>query len=224
MKLFWEAFIRLIYPATCGSCRNALTLREKNLCVTCTKHLETIKFIPEEAALDESFKGVDHAWAVYPYQSPVKELLHGIKFYRKPWLMNLFHQDIENLIPATQEQICYDYVVPIPLDGGKILDRGFNQSELLARFISKNAGIPVKSLLSKRWKTLPQSSLHREERKANLKGIFRIRQKEKVRGKNFLVVDDIVTTGATAEEAAQTLKAHGAKRVDIFALAYTEES
>jgi len=224
MNSYLEAFLRLMYPATCGVCKIMLNLDEKGICHNCQVQLSGLRFTPDEAILHERFRSLDGGWALYPYESPVKDILMAIKFSRKRWLVHVFQEEIRLVITALAAENHYDHLIPIPLDRHKWIEREFNQSELIARLMAPWAGSSVKNnTLSKRRRTMTQSQLSRDQRRANLIRAFRVQQRKNVEGKNLLLVDDIFTTGATAEEAAKTLKNHGAKRVDIFALARTQD-
>jgi ComF family protein len=223
MKLYQEAFLRLIYPAGCGVCQTLLEVEEQEICQGCRHKLSALRFSWNEAILHPHPPFLDDGWTLYPYESPAKEILMGIKFLRKRWLVRVFEEEMKPLVTAFASENHYDYLVPIPLDLQRLLVREFNQSELIAGLVSKCTGIPVnKTILKKRWKTPAQSQLSREERFVNLNQVFKVRAEEGIRSKALLLVDDIFTTGATAKEAARILKNYGAKRVDFFALARTE--
>jgi len=220
-----EAFLRLIYPAYCGACAALLELHESGVCRSCRSRLARLRQNPEEAALRGRFDHLDEGWALYRYESPVKEMLSAIKFLRKRWLLRVFHEEIRSLALAITAETSYDAVVPIPLDRKKLLEREFNQAELVAALVSRMTRIPLRGrLLRKPRGTAAQSLLSRAGRLANLYGAYEAGLRKKIQGRNILLVDDIVTTGATAEEAARTLKAAGAGRVDFFALARTSRS
>lgn len=223
MRLYWEAFLRLVYPATCGVCASLLEIEEAGICGPCQVRLETLRFSPEEAALSERFQALDEGWALYPYEPPVRDILTGIKFAGKRWLVRVFHRDIEGLSHAMAAENRYDAIIPIPMARRRLLEREFNQSELIAGWIWKKTGIPLRTnILFKKHHTPSQGLLSRKERRINLQHAFEVRRRSEIKHQSFLLVDDILTTGATAEEAARTLKAAGAKRVDLFALACTE--
>ena len=117
----------------------------------------------------------------------------------------------------------YDAVIPVPIHLSRLVDREFNQSALIAAKVAASSGTPLDlSRLQKRFATPSQNQLFREERKVNLYKAFKISAAQTVKGKRFLLVDDILTTGATAEEIARTLKEQGAEQVDLFTLARTE--
>lgn len=104
-------------------------------------------------------------------------------------------------------------MVPIPLHKSRQRQRGFNQSELLARDLAEKLNISAESLLKKVRKTKPQMELSGEERKNNLAGAFTVLDPDLVKNKIIILIDDVKTTGSTLEEAAKTLKQAGAKQV-----------
>ena len=110
-------------------------------------------------------------------------------------------------------QVCH-IILPAPMSAGDIRKRGYNQSMLLAKEISRRTGIPANdSILVKERHTLPQKTLNRQQREVNLKGAFRLTMPDMVAGKNVLLVDDVCTTGSTLSELAITLKNCGAAQV-----------
>jgi ComF family protein len=219
---YWEAFVRLYYPSYCGGCHAFLGLDEKVLCQTCHSKLLTHCFPPEEAGFHETFESLDEAWGVFAYDSPVKELITGIKFQKKRWLIRAFSEQVREMAVMIQSENHYDAILPIPLSKLTLIRREFNQAELIADHIGKATGVPViKNLLHKCSHTIAQSQLSQKERWINPWGIFAVAAKREIRDRSFLLTDDIITTGATAEEAARILKQHGAKRVDLLALART---
>lgn len=223
MKLmrFAEAAIRLLYPADCELCRTPLELEERQLCPSCKDRLSASKQAPL-TLLDLKIPHVKQAWTFYSYESPVRELLTGIKFERKTWLTGAFDGDLDGLKAHLPSDL--DAVVPVPLDRMKFIHREFNQSGIFAKKIANVLGIRTIDALIKKRPTAAQHGLSREERAVNLTGAFKTVHPEKIAGRNILLVDDVLTTGATARETARTLKAAGAKNVYMLAIAHTEMS
>jgi ComF family protein len=115
-------------------------------------------------------------------------------------------------------------VVAVPLHFLRRLTRGFNQAETLARYLAHELQLPHRSRILKRIrKTLPQSELKRDDRLTNVHGAFRARRVADLRGATVLLVDDILTTGATCSEAARALKSAGAARVVVAVVARSQE-
>lgn len=215
----FEFLIRLFYPASCEVCRQRLSLDEKNLCLSCRETLNALAWPLEETLADEPFEYLDHVWTAFAYRSPVREVLHGIKYKRKSYLMEIFREPTTRLAQAITTAFHHDALIPIPIERFKLVQRHFNQAELLAGLIRRQVSTPLRcDLLRKGYATPSQTSLSRQERAINVYGAFKLGHKTAVRGGAFLLLDDVLTTGATANEAARVLKIHGAKRVDFLAL------
>lgn len=107
----------------------------------------------------------------------------------------------------------------MPLHWRKRLERGFNQSELLARFVAKRSGIPIAKSLYRKKGTDPQAGLTRAQRRTNVAGAFEVKRRHEVDGRHVLLIDDVLTTGATASACSAVLKRAGAKRVTVLTLA-----
>jgi ComF family protein len=215
-----EAFIRLFYPSACEVCRADLDLEEKILCQHCAGNLDSLAWPMEKTLVGERFEHLDHAWTVYAYGSPVRELLHGVKYARKDYLLKACQKRAVGLAQAVTSDFWYDAILPIPIDRLKLIKRHFNQAEILATMLGPWLTPPVKRSLLIKHRPIPsQTSLSHRERVINVYGAFKLKRPATVPGKSFLLLDDVLTTGATANEAARLLKLHGAKRVDFLALA-----
>jgi len=118
----------------------------------------------------------------------------------------------------------FDVIIPIPLSSTRSRERGYNQARLLAKELAKEFSIPLAENQLRRIRhTDPQSLLDEKQRWTNIKGAFTIRKLETFQRKNILLVDDLLTTGATASEAARMLKDAGAGTVGVLTLAITAE-
>ena len=199
-----------------------LDLEENILCQDCASDLDGLAWPMEKALVDEHFEHLDHVWAVYAYESPVKELLHGVKYAGKDYLLKTCRQKAIGLAQAITSDFWYDAILPIPIDRLKLVKRHFNQTEIFAEMIGPWLTPPVRRSFLIKHRPIPsQTFLSQHERAINVYGAFKLRHSAKVTGRSFLLLDDVLTTGATANEAARLLKASGAKRVDFLALART---
>ena len=114
----------------------------------------------------------------------------------------------------------YDVVIPVPLHRGRLRWRGFNQAAMLAVAVAGRLGRPLDlSTLTRVRPTPPQTMQNRAERSKNLRRAFAVRRPARVANRRILLIDDVMTTGATADECARTLIAAGARRVDVLTLA-----
>lgn len=123
---------------------------------------------------------------------------------------------------ALPREQAFDAVVPAPLHWFRQWRRGYNQAELLAREVSRRTGVPLIRALRRRRATRTQAGLTGAKRRANVAGAFAVRQRAFVKGKRVLLVDDVLTTGATVNACAAALKRAGATYVAVLTLARTD--
>jgi len=153
-----------------------------------------------------------------PYRDPLKKAVLALKYKHRQRLAGplgrligeMLHEDLVNGLPV---------VVPVPMSSRRRLERGYNQAELLARALANSLKLPMANCLAKTRETLAQSGLDRQERLLNLTGAFKVITGEAIWGKEVLLVDDVLTTGATAGECARVLLESKATGVSIAVIA-----
>ncbi len=160
-----------------------------------------------------SLPAFDFARSVCSFAPPAQTLVHSLKFGGKTYLVDYISEEITALF--MREGIRADIVIGIPMSEKERRRRGFNQAFLLAEKVAEKTGKPYAEVLQKVRETKRQAKLGRRARRENLKGAFRVVDKSQVSGKRVLIVDDVLTTGATASEAAERLKKAGAKAVFV---------
>jgi ComF family protein len=194
-------------PPFCLSCsRNLTTYTEQGLCPGCVKQPNPF----------------DRAWVLTRYEKPMTTLIRSFKFHNKTSLQHTFHRIAATFLDRYQIHLNADLIIPIPIHPVRFRERTYNQSELLARALSDLTATPVNTTaLTKQLFTPRQSELHRNARHSNLKGAFRLNVPAQIINKHILLADDLLTTGATAGEAAVTLKNGGAATVTLIALSGT---
>ena len=161
----------------------------------------------------------DRALTPLLYVDPVDRFLCGLK-YREQFSFARFAAGVMTNHALKTGQKAPDMICPVPMTSKTLRKRGFNQSAFIGQLIAWQLGIPMSSnLILKTRDTAHQSDLKAKERQNNLKGAFEC--KRQVRGRHIVIVDDVLTTGATANEISKTLKKYGASRVDIWACART---
>ena len=155
------------------------------------------------------------------YTDSVKHTVHQFKFFGKTFYGKLFAKQM--YVSAVESGILTDacFVVPVPMHGLKKLHRGFNQTELLAREFSKISGVPYLNVLKKLTFSPSQHDLDLIERMGNVAGTFEVKEKyvQAVKNAKIILVDDVMTTHATMNEAAKTLLIFGADSVDALTVA-----
>ena len=160
--------------------------------------------------------GFDAAYSFGWFEAELRELIHVFKYGRVETLAGPLGRFLALALPRAEH---FDVVVPMPLHWMRQWKRGFNQSELLAREIARRGGTPMRNLVRRSKSTSPQAGLTNAKRRANVSGAFQVRRPEQVRGLRILLVDDVMTTGATASACARELKRAGAARVALLTVA-----
>jgi ComF family protein len=162
----------------------------------------------------------DFATSAYRSRGVVRELVHALKYGRqlhlRHWLGRMLAEGFDD---PRLEAMTIDGVVPVPLHPAKFREREFNQSALLAHEAARLRGLPVMDCLRRVRFTETQTHFHREERFANLIGAFEMRAGTEVRGQTLALVDDVLTTGSTADSCARALREAGAVAVVVITVA-----
>lgn len=158
----------------------------------------------------------DKAYSAYEYLPPISKLIKDLKYENKRYLAEIFAKDLSKIY--LREFIAADVLVPVPMTIEREKARGYNQSLLIAEYISKLIYVPVSNVAIKLKETERQATLTAKERAANLKGSFKAFKKDFC-DKSVVIVDDVLTTGATADEFARILKRAGAREVYVLTIA-----
>ena len=200
----------------CSDCAAGLTPMTGPACPGCGGPLDTIFGRCSRCQWQEPRPWL-RAVALYEYQGTAQEAITRFKFRGAPFFVRALAEPAAEAVRRTGEPV--DVLVPVPLHWSRFWQRGYNQSELLARHCAAELGVPWCRALKRVRPTPHQLSLSRRERLANLKGAFKTVRKEAVRGRNVWLVDDVLTTGATLSECAQTLLRSGARTIRVLVIA-----
>lgn len=207
----------------CRSCLSLpVPLAADYFCVSCRTPFLNPAPLDEEgrcALCRNGLRGFDAAYTFGAYEGTLRELVHLFKYSRIRTLTKPLGDHLASAIPR---DVQFDVVVPMPLHWLRRWRRGFNQSALLAKEIARRCGIPVMHAVSRTRSTLPQTGLTNAARRANVRGAFAVWRRRRVEGLRILLVDDVMTTGATASACALALKRAGAKYVALLTLARTD--
>lgn len=193
-----------IYPNRCPICRYVIK-KDEVLCKECRK------LLPQNVCQGYVLGAYKLLSAVY-YEDDFAKAIKALKFRKKTKLAlplakvmaNRFSQEITDN---------YDTITYVPLHKDTFKDRGFNQSELLAKNLSKLLNIPCRELLIKPKKNKPQHTLSGKDREKNVKGVFKTINNSEINNKRIILVDDIATTRSTLCECSEMLKLKGAKDI-----------
>lgn len=165
----------------------------------------------------------DMARAAFAYQGSLRTVVHGFKYRGKTQLARPLGRLLQTAYHHFWQERPVDLILPVPLYRRRLRERGFNQALLLVRGWQRAGGTPPPpvdgGVLVRVRATASQAGLDRRARCSNIAGAFAVRTPERVAGRHVLVVDDVLTTGATVEECARAIKANGAAAVDVLTLA-----
>jgi len=212
-------------PLVCEDCRGELLGASGSACVRCAMpmgpHADRAGGCSECRGRALGFDG---AIALGPYQGPIRHLCLRLKHERNAWMARWLAELVAEARsgPLRAEVEAGAWVVPVPLHWRRRLARGYNQAEELAFGLGRSLAAPVRPILRRPASTPPLALAGRAERAKIMRGAFRARPRPGLRGRPVLLVDDILTTGATAGAAARALKKAGAGRVVVVVVGRAE--
>lgn len=223
-----DALLHVFYPMLCHACDETETHADEMICIRCLHELpftgfEVIRNNPVEKLFwGRAHIGIAYAMLYYHEKSSVQRIVHEIKYKDNPELaihmgkmMGLQIRDI----PMVND---IDLCIPMPLHPRKLKQRGYNQAGKLCKGIEMTMNLPMlDQVLVRRNNTRTQTKKSRIERWDNVEAVFSVEDPIAITGKHILVVDDVITTGASTEACARTLLQAGAGMVSIAGLAFT---
>ncbi|MEM8815499.1 MAG: ComF family protein [Pseudomonadota bacterium] len=225
----WRRLGRLVLPPCCVFCGVATRISERVMCAPCRAELPWNEPCCKACAAAVALNSPEipcgrcqsrpqpwcRALAPLAFEFPIDAAVRAIKFHRRleylPALVAVMTAAYRN------SGLDCDAVVPVPLHASRHGRRGFNQAEELARPLAKAAGLELFNGARRVRRTAPQSGLDAAARRRNLKAAFELRAA--LRAEHALIVDDVMTTGATAAELTRCLRRHGVPRVSVLVAA-----
>lgn len=161
-------------------------------------------------------------WATSAYRSrgAVRDLIHNLKYNRRLHLRHILGRMLcQGFYDPRVQALGIDSIVPVPLHPARLREREFNQAAVLAEVAAKRLALPVMPALRRARYTSTQTHFHREERFENLEGAFALARGAGIDGCKLALVDDVLTTGSTADACARVLKEAGASAVVVITVA-----
>lgn len=219
-------FLSLLYPQICQTCANSLFKHERVVCHRCMHHLPRARFnaMPGNP-VEQIFWGrapLQFVTVAFYYNkgNAVQQLIHKFKYRGNREIGYFLGESLGEEIIKLQSDI--DLIIPVPLHPKKQRKRGFNQSEIIAQGISRKTGITVRNdILFRKAFSSTQTRKSKYDRWQNVAEIFDLKNSDLLKNKHLLLVDDVITTGATIEACAQVLLGVEKVRVSVGAVAYT---
>jgi ComF family protein len=222
-----EAAACLFFPHHCAGCGTDRLDKQTEICLRCLHHLPHTHFTTQvDNPIEKIFWGRTRVQAAtslffYSQDSILQELLHQLKYRGNQELGIQLGSFLGTALKNTS-RFPVDVLVPVPLHPSKEKSRGFNQATLICQGIAAVTGLPVcTTLLRKNTERSTQTKKNRAERLENMVGIFEATPPDQSKYKNILLVDDVVTTGATLEACGQALLEAGERKLWIASVCYS---
>lgn len=221
----WTDFLSMLFPNYCLACEDALVKGEDLICIRCQLELPATNYHldntnPLRTRLANRMM-IDHALAMYKFtkSGKVQALLHALKYKNQPeigvMLGNWYGQKLV-MIPG----MVFDMIVPVPLHPARRRKRGYNQSAMFAKGLSEKLQAPFSdTFMTRGVMTATQTKKSKLSRWQNVMDVFQLVDEEAAMGKRILLVDDVVTTGATLESCAMPLYEAGCASLSIACIA-----
>jgi ComF family protein len=223
-----NGFFDFFIPRYCPSCKKKLELEENCICDECLSSIERADSSRLNSEYQRKFASTEiisgfTSLFVFEKDEALQLLIHSIKYNKRflnaKYLGKLIGENLRQEIMNWN----IDIIVPVPLHSLRKTDRGFNQSKYIALGIGNKLGVMVKSnLLKRNIYTESQTKLTQKEREINISGAFKAKHNKIIENKTFLLVDDIITTGATIRECGKALLEGGADKVYACSAAIAE--
>lgn len=228
----WTNLLDLIAPRRCAICNKRLLPEESLLCARCNEDMEKTPFLdsPYDNLMARLFWGQfpiekASAWFYYRPHSDPSKMIYDLKYHGQ----SMLGEDIGEQLALRHQPTGFfddiDAIIPIPITRKRLRQRGYNQSMQVARGISYITHLPIYDKVVKR-QHFTQSQTHQDsfwERRENVREAFQLIDADKIKGKHLLIIDDIVTTGATVIACGQELAKAEGVRLSVLSIGYTKE-
>lgn len=230
MISFWTRLLDLISPRLCVVCGQRLAVSEETLCSKCNLHLPRTGFAsnPYENLMAKTFWGqipLERAAALFYYEphAETANIIYELKYKNHPEAGLTMGRMTARELQSSEFFEGIDAIVPVPLARKREHQRGYNQSLEIARGVSQITGLPILNKVVRRTAFEgSQTQKSRQERNENVEKVFELADGDSISGKHLLVVDDVVTTGATVIACGKQLTKAGGVRLSVLSLGFTK--
>ena len=216
----------LIFPRHCIVCGEVLSPQEEDICLNCLYQLPRVEQIHRDEIEKVFWGSIDimraTSYIYYRKGSPYNRIMHAMKYKNRPDVGERIAMMAVEELKGSGFFDGIDGIVPLPLSKKKQRQRRYNQCDFIAKGLSKATGIPVlKGCVTRDVANETQTHKSRDERWRNVEGIFTLAKPEAVEGRHILLIDDILTTGATLTNCAAAMQEKSNCKISVFTLAYT---
>jgi ComF family protein len=225
LKTWANSLLGLFYPRICAACDTQLLQQEELVCYHCERHFPKTLFARyPDNPIEKLFWGrvnIKAAASLYFFSKGdgIQKIMHQLKYKNRKDIGIYFGQLIGVELTLSSRFEGVDWIIPVPLHPKKEYQRGFNQSALIAQGIEEKTAWKMVPALIRIENTASQTRKGKYDRWLNVGSSFRIDPKYSVEGKNILLIDDVITTGATLESCVQCLLNGDAKSISVASLA-----
>ena len=208
-------FLNLCYPNVCGVCEK---ICNEYICNKCRVKIKQYKKSDVNEYINN--KNFNMYAYIFIYDGIIRKKIIKYKFLNSPYLYKFFSNIILDDLKLVDYIKNFDIIIPVPIHKKRKKKRGYNQSELIAKEISKKLKIQLQlNVLYKNVNNSPQSTLNQEQRKYNTKDVYILKNKELIKNKNILIFDDIYTTGNTVNECSKIIRNAQVNNIGVLTIA-----
>ncbi len=226
---FLKDIFNIFFPEVCLCCHEHLVNHETTICLTCRHDLPLTNFsFEEENLVEKSFYGripIENATALFYYtkKGNVQLLIHELKYNKQQQVGNFIGNWLGDEILESNRFKDLDYIIPVPLHQKKLRSRGYNQVTTFGESLAKKLNISYNStILVKISSTKTQTKKIRIDRWKNVQELFFVQNNVDLKNKHILLIDDIITTGATLEACCKSFSKIEGLKISIACMAYTK--
>jgi competence protein ComFC len=224
VQSIFSYFVDLVFPPACLHCQTIISEPANNLPLCSICYSQLVQMSPDypKTQILERLKPsfVDQMWIAYEFNEIIQSVIHNIKYRKMPNMGIRIGELCAKVLRPPFDPIKERSFLPVPLHPIRQKERGYNQSKFITKgLINIHSGISSEHALIRNKNTISQTTLNREERQENVHQAFEVRNGVDISGKTIILVDDLITTGATMNECARVLKENGAKRIICVAVA-----
>ena len=215
----WKDFLSLIYPKTCLGCHSVLVSNENHICSSCFVELPKTSFnheIKHTIGLEEYNLKI----GLYHFNNEImQQLIHALKYKGKSSIGEMLGIELGKAILKNDKYETIDLIVPVPIHKRKKRKRGYNQSYFIAKGVAEIINAPIEEILIKSEKGKSQTDKKKYERWLNVKDSFSLKEGRSSKATHVLIIDDVITTGATIEACVKEIRINENVKISIAALA-----